>query len=94
VREKSQIANKRTIELEAIRSFKKKMKQKQDKAIAELQDFFNKCSDSDSNSNDSNEFMDIVEPRRIEVFAKDGKRKKRFHELESLSHNLSNKKRT
>lgn len=68
------------------------MKEKQDKAIAELQDFFNKWSDEESNSNDSNEFMDIVKPRGIEVYTKDGKRKKRFGELESLKYNPLTKK--
>jgi hypothetical protein len=36
--------------------------------------------------------MDIVKPRGIEVYTKDGKRKKRFGELEALKYNPLTKK--
>lgn len=83
------MANKRTLELEAIRSLKKKVREKRQKAIVELQEFFNRNdSGSSSDSERSNEFLDIIQPkRRFEVYTKNGERRKRFGELEELSPN-------
>ena len=87
----SLILHKRTVELEAIRSLKKKIKEKQDKAKAELEEFFNRDSDTENQDSDD-ELNSILERRsQIKLYTKDGKRRKRFGELDSFKSNSMNK---
>eukprot|EP00345_Euplotes_harpa_P010659 CAMPEP_0168354684 /NCGR_PEP_ID=MMETSP0213-20121227/24055_1 /TAXON_ID=151035 /ORGANISM="Euplotes harpa, Strain FSP1.4" /LENGTH=69 /DNA_ID=CAMNT_0008366657 /DNA_START=1 /DNA_END=210 /DNA_ORIENTATION=- len=66
------------------------MKEKQDKAMAELEEFFNRNPSSDGSSTDdeNNEFISIIEQKRTQfpVLSKEGNRK-RFGELEPLKAN-------
>ena len=64
------------------------MKEKRDRAVAELEEFFlNRSSSSDSsNSQDeSNEFFVGLDRPKLKIFTKDGKVGKRYGQLESLN---------
>lgn len=80
-----EITHKRELELEAMRSFKKKMKEKREKAIKELQEFFERSESEKSSDSESNEFLDIILPKsKLEVYTKDGKRGRRHRELQAI----------
>ena len=83
------LADKRTVELEAIRSFKKKTKEKRERAVAELEDFFNRMPSDEENSNDSNnEFLKCIEPRSNKLLHTGcGRTLKRYRQLDSIKHN-------
>lgn len=83
----SEAVHKRTLELQAIKSFKRKMKEKRDKAMAELEQFFNRSSSEHSSDDESNEFLPWVEPRRVPIYNKNGTRSKRFGQLKALEVN-------
>mmetsp|Transcript_14512 Transcript_14512/g.16224 ORF Transcript_14512/g.16224 Transcript_14512/m.16224 type:complete len:85 (+) Transcript_14512:238-492(+) len=62
---RNQNESRRTIELEAIRSFKRKVKEKRHKAMQELQEFFDRSScGSDTDDSSPNEFLDIIQPQK------------------------------
>lgn len=71
----SYLAKKRSLELEAMKSFKKKMKEKHDKAKAELEEFFNRCSSSDNDSDCTQNSKLILERRKkVEIYNKKGEK--------------------
>lgn len=62
--------------------------------MAELEEFFNRCSEEEDQGSDEefNEFNCILERRsQIKLFTKDGKRRKRFRELDTVNSNSLNK---
>ena len=59
--------------------------------MAELEEFFNRCSDSE-NQDSQEENNSIFERRsQIKLYTKDGMRRKRFRELDTVKANSVNK---